>query len=614
MFLLKLLHRNPIKIVIRFLPLPLFLWSCNLPAAEAPGTLLWEFEYWPDLGTSPAIGKNQIIIAGELYAIDGSTGEAVWEFGTAVSEIASAAIGTDSTIYSSSIDRSLYALNGLTGAQKWAFQSNGKIDSSPALAPDRTVYFGSDDGKLYALYGSNGTLKWEFETEDDVDSSPSIGSDGTVYFGSDNGKVYALNGSTGALKWEFTTGANVESSPAIGSDGSVYIGSSDGNLYALNGSTGALIWEFGTDDDVDSSPAIGEDGTLYFGSKDNHLYAVDSATGNLKWKFAAGVDVESSPAVASDGTVYVGTDDDKLYAIDGATGDKKWEYTMLQKVDSAPVIGSNGVVYVTSGNSLYALQGTGGPALSSWPMFGQNIRRTRHVSGYTNPNTPVIQSGNSFSFGDDSSELEVGSISATDGDGDHLGYHIVGGNDKDLFTIDPDSGVFSFVNSPDFLVPGDADGDNVYDLVLQAHDGMKASSQSISVNVTLGNPYKSALAFVVGIRVNATIFKNNWYIDPDLGYLHARSDTEWVYQKELGFLFPKPDSNWFFSLGELGWLHIDDNLVEAETLGNSPVMTGYLYSSTKGWIYFSSALEANGSQTALYFDVDQAIWTILGSN
>ena len=72
---------------------------------------------------------------------------------------------------------------------------------------------------------------------------------------------------------------------------------------------------------------------------------------------------------------------------------------------------------------------------------------------------------------------------ATDADGDTLSYSL-SGTDAALFTIDPATGVVSFIEAPDFENPGDADGDNVYDIVVTASDGTNSADQTVAITVT----------------------------------------------------------------------------------------------------------------------------------
>ena len=72
---------------------------------------------------------------------------------------------------------------------------------------------------------------------------------------------------------------------------------------------------------------------------------------------------------------------------------------------------------------------------------------------------------------------------ATDADSDTLSYSL-SGTDAALFTIDPTTGVVSFITAPDFENPGDAGGDNVYDITVTASDGTNSTDQTVAITVT----------------------------------------------------------------------------------------------------------------------------------
>ena len=75
---------------------------------------------------------------------------------------------------------------------------------------------------------------------------------------------------------------------------------------------------------------------------------------------------------------------------------------------------------------------------------------------------------------------------ATDADGDALVYSL-SGTDADLFTIDADTGEVSFMAAPDFEAPGDANGDNVYDIIVTASDGSNSTDHNVAITVTNDN-------------------------------------------------------------------------------------------------------------------------------
>ncbi len=96
---------------------------------------------------------------------------------------------------------------------------------------------------------------------------------------------------------------------------------------------------------------------------------------------------------------------------------------------------------------------------------------------------PVITSASEISI--EENTTAVGMITATDPEGDAISFAITGGADAALFEIDATTGALSFVAAPDFEAPGDAGGDNVYDVVIGVTDEfLFLTEQAVSVSVT----------------------------------------------------------------------------------------------------------------------------------
>ncbi|MXP27137.1 hypothetical protein GRI39_13970, partial [Altererythrobacter indicus] len=81
----------------------------------------------------------------------------------------------------------------------------------------------------------------------------------------------------------------------------------------------------------------------------------------------------------------------------------------------------------------------------------------------------------------------VGTITASDDEGDDLTFSLTGGVDADLFTINATTGALSFKVAPDYEAPGDDDGDNAYQLEVTVSDGTTSTVQQITVSVTDAN-------------------------------------------------------------------------------------------------------------------------------
>ena len=75
---------------------------------------------------------------------------------------------------------------------------------------------------------------------------------------------------------------------------------------------------------------------------------------------------------------------------------------------------------------------------------------------------------------------------ATDADEEPLTYSL-SGTDAALFTIDATTGAVSFITPPDFENPGDAGGDNVYNITVTASDDTNQTPHDVTITVTNEN-------------------------------------------------------------------------------------------------------------------------------
>jgi serralysin len=115
---------------------------------------------------------------------------------------------------------------------------------------------------------------------------------------------------------------------------------------------------------------------------------------------------------------------------------------------------------------------------------GQTTSQTLNVTvSPVNDNSPVITSPDTASVPENTTSVLT--VAATDADlpPQTLMFSIVGGADQSKFAITA-GGALSFVAPPNFEAPTDANGDNVYVVIVQASDGSLTHLQAILVTVT----------------------------------------------------------------------------------------------------------------------------------
>lgn len=284
------------------------------------GSLIWKYNTGVNswIYSSPAFYNDTIYIAtyarsngDEIIALDANDGSLKWNCSDTGDYIMSSPLVVNNVLYIGSSDDNLYCLNASTGEIIWNFTAGGSISSSPAIY-DNTIYVGAGDKKVYAVDAQNGVEKWNFTTAKYPWRSAAIAY-GTVYIGDSDGFFYAIDASTGIQVWNYSItspGAWIHSDPAI-VDHMVIFGCHDGYLYNLNATNGDLIWKYYAGGTVQGHPAV-SDNKVFIGSTNDTFHCVSLDTGSGIWNYTANDNIVTSPAIA-DGYVYFGSHDSNVY-------------------------------------------------------------------------------------------------------------------------------------------------------------------------------------------------------------------------------------------------------------------------------------------------------------
>ena len=441
-------------------------------------------------------GYDDLIIgAWDATPNGGSSGETYIVYGGAN------APGTDGVL-------DLSALNGTNGFTLIGIDANDRSGFSVSSAGD--VNGDGYDDLIIGAYGANPNGDSSGETYIVYGGASAPGTDGVLDLGT-------LNGTNG-----FTL---------TGIDANDYSGFSVSSAGDVNGDgyddliIGARFADPGGDN------RAGETYIVYGGATGTEslvpitaqgMAAADNFTGN------AGAD--SFTAIATNDVVRGGAGDDMISvtaldfaAIDGGTG-----------VDTLVLEGAGLALDLTSpGNAgvdsveLFDLSGTGANSLvlDAQAVFDVTEEREGGVASLDvlgDADDRVDLSGSNFAltgtavedgvtynvYRDGNAQLRIedgvqvqnprlitlsvaeGQIAAKyrapDAEGETLVYSL-SGTDAALFTIDANTGEVRFREAPDFEVPGDDNGDNVYDIIATVSDGTTETGQAVAIRVTNEN-------------------------------------------------------------------------------------------------------------------------------
>ncbi|WP_323761805.1 cadherin domain-containing protein [Maricaulis sp.] len=416
--------------------------------------------------------------------------------GTVYTAAATDPEGAALTYSLSGADAALFSIDPVTGAISFI------------AAPDHESPADSDGDNVYEITvtasdGTNSVDQAVSITVDPVDEGPATFSSGTTASFDENG--------TGTVYT--AVAADPDNSTITYSLGTT----GDSALFAIDSATGALTFIASPDFEA---PTDGDGNNVY----EVAVRASDGTTVTTQTVQVTVNDVNEAPVVTSAatastpennaGVVYTATatdpegaaltyslsgTDSALFTIDAGTG----AVSFLAPPDfEAPLDGN--------GDNVYEVTVTASD--------GSNVDAQAVSITVTNQNefAPVFTSATVDAVDEDSTGSFY-TATATDGDGDTLTYSIAAGGDGALFQIDSATGELSFITSPDFENPADADTDNVYDLVLQVSDGSTNVTQALTVTVNNVNS-----APVITSAGSATFTEN----DASVAYTIAATDGD----------------------------------------------------------------------------------------
>lgn len=283
--------------------------------------------HWKIVLLPPTVSDDGMVYSNTsktLKAYDADTLEKKWELGDMKNSTGVEA-GKDGNVYLGDGENKLMALDGKTGEKIW----EREFKHSPRMTPTYT-----DDGLYVPAFGclhkidpKTGDTLWTGETAGWAVMKAMVDDEGTAYIGDDGGNLRAFDGKTGRQKWKYEAASCVITKPVMDKHGLIYFTSYDGNLYAVHSKSGKKAWTL----DVESKekqprqPAIGPDGAVYLAYDEDHLKAVMPKATKIKKIIEESEKEPNEPAGEKPGV----DKQDDFIIIDGVKLDVNKAYKLL---------------------------------------------------------------------------------------------------------------------------------------------------------------------------------------------------------------------------------------------------------------------------------------------
>ena len=169
-----------------------------------------------------------------------------------------------------------------------------------------------------------------------------------------------------------------------------------------------------------------------------------------------------------------GTDDDTKFKIDQETG----QITTNVDLNYESAEATDDMDCETDAECSVTVTATDSAGLSSMVTVTIELKDVDEKPTFTTGPTTITRDEGMTALDDTSGDV---TYMATDPEEAQVDLFLMGA-DKDLFRLDQ-GGVLSFRTKPDYEMPTDENGDNVYEVTVQAYDGTLYADRMVTINV-----------------------------------------------------------------------------------------------------------------------------------
>ncbi len=404
------------------------------------------------------------------------------------------------------IDAARFAINAATGALSFVSARNYE---SPGDLGSNNVY----DVLVAVSDGTYADIQAIAVTVVNVNEGQTFNAPVTSY-------VWSSNAAGVTITLPENSSGLIATLTAIDGDNnplSYSLGGADAALFAINSATGAVSIVAPPNYEAPLDDGANNDFSITVIASDGTISTSRQVTINVN-------NVNEAPVVTSGGggaaAAYTVNENTSLIttltATDPENNPRTW--SIFGGADAArfSIASAYGELYFPNGSNFEAPVDANGDNVYEVTVqvsdgWGNTDVQTLAITVANVNEAPVITSnggGASVSVSLAENAASVTTVTSTDPDGQARVYSITGGTDAASFAIDAATGALSFVAAPDFEAPGDANGDNVYQVVVGASDGALSDTQAISVTVTDANEAPAITSNGGGATASASVAEN----------------------------------------------------------------------------------------------------------
>lgn len=279
----------------------------------------------------PAVDGDAVYfgdLANKFHKVsDGSLNTVQWTFAGARGWFqAKAAVDNDLVIVPCT-DRNIYALNTSTGEQVWDYKGDFAFIAEPLIIDDKVIV-SSQDHHILVLSRATGEELYRIETKGAVVSAPLYDEEsGSVYVGSFGREMTSFDLESKAINWVYGENNNLATiwGTPILLEGELIFTDKAGKIVALDPETGTQLWTIEAGGTVVAGLAKVEGQGFLVAREDGNLqfYGLDHLS---KWTATVPGQIYSAPIVDGEQIFVPAIKGDNILYTFNVTGQQGWSF------------------------------------------------------------------------------------------------------------------------------------------------------------------------------------------------------------------------------------------------------------------------------------------------